>query len=169
MRISGLYQDTTVKELWECSCGCLGGDLCDTTCTGMVPLCSLQLTWPSMSRLLALSLLTCPSAISARSLASSSSCWALRHRERLRFACSSWKSDSTVRNDIALSPLTPVAVPHQHHLCCLSGTALHCQDSVCLYLVPSKTRPLREQNNYPTQFPVGKFALCDSKSAPVPG
>uniref|UniRef100_A0A8C9N6P1 Uncharacterized protein n=1 Tax=Serinus canaria TaxID=9135 RepID=A0A8C9N6P1_SERCA len=35
---------------------------------------SLQLTWPSMSLLLALSLFTCPSAMSARSLASSSSC-----------------------------------------------------------------------------------------------
>lgn len=78
----------------------LGSDLCDTTCTGRVPLCSLQLTWPSMSRLLALSLFTCPSAMSARSFASSSSCWALRHRERLMFACSSWKADSIGTNGI---------------------------------------------------------------------
>uniref|UniRef100_A0A8C0W0T1 Uncharacterized protein n=1 Tax=Castor canadensis TaxID=51338 RepID=A0A8C0W0T1_CASCN len=38
-----------------------------------------NLTWPPTSRLLALSLLTCDSAISALSSASSSSCWTLRH------------------------------------------------------------------------------------------
>ena len=47
------------------------------------------LTWPPTSRLLALSLLTCDSAMSALSSASSSSCWTLRHLDSCVLACSS--------------------------------------------------------------------------------
>lgn len=47
------------------------------------------LTWPPVSRLLARSLLTWDSAMSARSSASSSSCCTLRNLDRLVLACSS--------------------------------------------------------------------------------
>lgn len=144
-------------QLWLC-----GQWPCDTTWTGMVPLCSLQLTWPSMSRLLARSLLTCPSAISARSFASSSSCWALRHRERLMFACSSC-------NQRALAQIT-LPWHHWHLWPChsditcagLTGTALHCQCSMCLYLnIHSMTTQGKEQ--LPHSASGVKIGLCGSK------
>lgn len=65
---------------------------------------SLQLKWRwnaakdhhtlPISRLLARSLLTCDSAMSARSWASSSSCWTFLYLDRWALACSSWKAQS---------------------------------------------------------------------------